>query len=71
MNRFEGVGLSCGNFKTEDVGKRIFGGENTVRTQMTVEAAVARVTARLGVITQAAADERHRKCAVRRVDAGE
>lgn len=29
MARFEGIGLSCGNFKTEDVGKHIFGGENT------------------------------------------
>lgn len=71
MNRFEGVGLSCGNFKTEDVGKRIFGGENTVRTQMQVEAALARVQARLGVIPQAAADEINRKCDVSLIDEAE
>ena len=71
MNRFEGVGLSCGNFKTEDVGKRIFGGENTVRTQMKVEAALARVQARLGVIPQAAADEINRKCDVSLIDEAE
>lgn len=71
MARFEGIGLSCGNFKTEDVGKRIFGGENTIRTQMKVEAALARVQARLGIIPQAASDEINRKCNVDLIDEAE
>lgn len=71
MGRFAGVGLSCGNFKSEDVANRIFGGENTVATQMRVEAALARVQARLGVIPQYASDEINRKCDVSLIDEAE
>ncbi len=65
MARFEGVGLACGNFKSVDVAQKIFGGENTIATQMKVEAALARVQARLGVIPQEACDEINRKCDVK------
>ena len=70
MGRFEGIGigLSCGNFKSTDVAKRIFGPEQTIQSQMTVEAALARVQARLGVIPQEACDEINRKAHVELLD---
>lgn len=74
MARFEGIGgigLACGNFKGTDVAGHIFGTENTIRTQMIVEAALARVQARLGVIPQAACDEINRKCDVDLLDEAE
>ena len=71
MAGFEGRSLSCGGFKSEDVARRIFGGENTIQTQMDVEAALARVQARLGVIPQAASDEINRKCHVELLDVEE
>ena len=59
MARFEGMGLglACGNFKGTDVAKKIFGPEQSIQSQMTVEATLARVQARLGGIPQAACDE--------------
>ena len=73
MGRFEGIGigLSCGNFKSTDVAKRIFGPEQTIQSQMTVEAALARVQARLGVIPQEACDEINRKARVELLDEAE
>lgn len=71
MARFvnvNGIGLACGDFKGRDVAGRIFGNENTIRTQMKVEAALARVQARLGIIPQAACDEINRKCDVDLLD---
>lgn len=71
MARFEGlsgIGLACGNFRSTDVAGHIFGNENTIQTQMKVEAALARVQARLGIIPQAACDEINRKCDVNLLD---
>ncbi len=71
MARFtgvKGIGLSCGDFKGRDVAGCIFGNENTIRTQMLVEAALARVQARLGIIPQEACDEINRKCDVDLLD---
>lgn len=70
MARFEGmgIGLSCGNFKGSDVARKIFGPEQSIQSQMTVEAALARVQARLGVIPQAASDEINRKAHVELLD---
>ena len=48
MARFQGIGgigLECGNFKSTDVVGHLFGAENTIRTQMIVEAALARALA--------------------------
>jgi 3-carboxy-cis,cis-muconate cycloisomerase len=50
-------------FSTE-ASRRIFSDENTVQKWLDVEAALARVEARLGVIPQAAADEISRKAKV-------
>ncbi len=71
MARFEGAGLACGNFKSMDIGRRIFGGENTIQTQMRVEAALARVQADPGVIPREASDEINAKCDVSRIDEDE
>ncbi len=74
MARFDGIGgigLACGSFKSRDVGQRIFGTENTIRAQMTVEAALARIQAQLGIIPQAACDEINRKCDVALLDEAE
>lgn len=71
MARFDGlsgIGLGCGNFRSVDVAKKIFGNENTIRNQMKVEAALARVQARLGIIPQEACDEINRKCDVDLLD---
>lgn len=68
MAKYEGFGLACGKFKSTDVAGRILGGENTIQTQMTVEAALARVQASLGVIPQEASDEINRKCDVNLLD---
>ncbi len=70
MARFEGMGLglACGNFKGTDVAKKIFGPEQSIQSQMTVEAALARVQARLGVIPQAACDEINKKAHVELLD---
>lgn len=71
MARFDGlsgIGLACGNFRSSDVAGRIFGTENTVQTQMNVEAALARIQARLGIIPQTACDEINRKCDVALLD---
>ena len=68
MSKFDGIGLSCGNFKSIDVAKNIFGGEKTIQTQMQVEAALARVEARLGIIPQEASDEINKKCQVSLID---
>lgn len=71
MARFQGIGgigLECGNFKSTDVVGHLFGAENTIRTQMIVEAALARVQARLGIIPQAACDEINKKCDVDLLD---
>lgn len=62
MARFQGIGLSCGTFPSHDIGEKIFGGENTIQTQMEVEAALARVQASLGVIPEEAAAEITQKC---------
>lgn len=64
MGRFKKFGLTCGNFKSVDVGEKIFGGENTIQIQMEIEAALARVQAKLGIIPQEAADEITKKCNV-------
>lgn len=73
MGKFEGIGigLACGNFKSTDVAKGIFGPERTIQTQMDVEAALARVQARLGVIPQEACDEINRKAHVELIDEAE
>lgn len=68
MERFEGIGLACGNFKSIDVAKKVFGGENTIQTQMQVEAALARVQAKLGIIPQEASDEINKKCDISLID---
>lgn len=68
MSKFESVGLSCGNFKSKDVGQHIFGGENTIQMRMDVEAALARIQTRLGVIPQDACDEINKKCDVSLID---
>ena len=71
MARFDnisGIGLVCGNFRSPDVAGRIFGTENTIRTQMKVEAALARVQAKLGIIPQEACNEINRKCDVDLLD---
>lgn len=62
MARFEGIGMSCSSYGSHDVGNRIFGGENTVQTQMRVEAALAKVQAELGIIPREAAEEIEKKC---------
>ena len=62
MGRFENVGLCCGGFPSHDIGEKIFGGENTIQTQMTVEAALSRVQASLGIIPAEAAEEITKKC---------
>ena len=66
--RFEGIGLACGNFKSTDVAHKIFGGENTIQAQMTVEAALAKAQAALGVIPQYACDEICKNCHVELLD---
>lgn len=71
MAKYEGFGLACGNFKSTDVAGHIFGGENTIQTQMTVEAALARVQASLGIIPKEASDEINRKCHVGLLDEAE
>src|SRR3984885_3374218 len=50
-------------FSTE-ASRRIFSDENTVQKWLDVEAALARVEARLGIVPQAAADEITRKARV-------
>lgn len=62
MARFEGIGMSCGSYGSRDIGEKIFGGENTIQTQMQVEAALAKVQASLGIIPAEAAEEIARKC---------
>lgn len=62
MARFEGVGMSCGNFASRDIGENIFGGENTIQTNMRVEAALAKVQAELGIIPKEAAEEIEKRC---------
>ena len=57
-------------FSTE-ASRRIFSDENTVQKWLDVEAALARVEARLGVIPQAAADEISRKAKVELFDLDE
>ena len=42
MAAYEGIGLACGKFPSVDVGRKIFGGENTIQQQMLVEAAPVR-----------------------------
>lgn len=69
--RFNGIGLTCGKFPSVDIGENIFGGENTIRQQMQVEAALARAQASLGVIPQAACDEINAKCDISLIDEGE
>ena len=71
MAKFEGIGLSCGQYPSRDIGEKIFGGENTLQQQMYVEAALARAQAKLGIIPQEAADEITRKCDVTLLDADE
>ncbi len=62
MARFEGIGLCCGNYGSKDVGEKIFGGENTIRSQMKVEAALAKAEAEAGIIPEEAAREIAEKC---------
>lgn len=62
MARFDGIGMSCSSYGSRDIGEKIFGGENTVQTQMRVEAALAKVQAELGIIPKEAADEIAKKC---------
>ncbi len=57
-------------FSTEAT-RRIFSDENTVQKWLDVEAALARVEARLGIIPQAAADEINRKARVELFDLDE
>lgn len=64
-------GLVCGNFKSTDVARRIFGPEQTIQAQMTVEAALARVQARMGIIPQYACDEINKKAHVELLDEAE
>ena len=45
MAAYEGIGLACGKFPSVDVGRKIFGGENTIQQQMLVEAALAKAQA--------------------------
>lgn len=71
MARFEGIGLTCGKFPSKDVGEHIFGGENTLRQQMKVEAALATAQAELGIIPKEAAEEINRKCDVSLIDEAE
>lgn len=70
MARFDGmgIGVACGSFKSTDVAQKIFGPEQTLQSQMTVEAALARVQAKLGVIPQAACDEINKKARVELLD---
>src|SRR5271169_3357201 len=57
-------------FSTEE-SRRIFSDENTVQKWLDVEAALARVEARLGIIPQAAADEITRKARIEFFDLDE
>ncbi len=71
MAVFEGIGLVSGRYPSKDIAQGIFGGENTIATQMKVEASLAKVQAELGVIPQDAADEIVRKCDVSLIDEAE
>lgn len=73
MGKYEGMsfGLVCGNFKSVDVAQHILGAERTIQAQMDVEAALARVQARLGIIPQTACDEINRKAHVELLDEAE
>ncbi len=56
-----------GNFTTEAM-RRVFSDEQRLQHYLDVEAALARVQARLGIIPQAAADEIQRHCSVHQLD---
>lgn len=71
MAAYEGIGLACGKFPSVDVGRKIFGGENTIQQQMLVEAALANAQAAVGVIPQEACDEIVRKCDLHLIDEAE
>lgn len=62
MARFEGIGLGYETYGSKDVGIKIFGGENTICSQMKVEAALAKAEAEAGIIPREAAEEIGRKC---------
>lgn len=68
MRRFREFGMVCGNFKSVDVGEKVFGGENTIQMQMNIEAALARAQAKLGIIPVEAAEEITKKCDVSLLD---
>ena len=71
MAKYEGFGLTCGEYRSKDVGEKIFGGENTIFSQMKVEAAMATAQAEVGVIPKEAAEEINRKCDINLLDEAE
>lgn len=71
MAKYEGFGLTCGDYRSKDVGEKIFGGENTIFSQMKVEAAMATAQAEVGIIPKEAAEEINRKCDINLLDEAE
>ena len=71
MAKYEGFGLTCGDYRSVDVGEKIFGGENTIFSQMKVEAAMATAQAEVGIIPKEAAEEINRKCDINLLDEAE
>jgi len=62
MDNFVYTCFARDNFGSVDVTEKAFGARNFVRNMMLVEAALARVQARLGIIPQEAADEITKNC---------
>ena len=71
MSKFSWSDFAIENYGSVDVAEKIMGGRNFVQYCMNVEAALARVQARLGIIPQEAADEITKKCDVNLIDADE
>lgn len=68
MERFRGAGMTEENFGSVDLAKKVFSGSNTLQKYMDVEAALAKVQGKLGLIPQEAADEIVKKANVDYLD---
>lgn len=66
--KFNGAGMDEEFFGSIDVAKEIFSGSNTLQKYMDVEAALAKVQAKLGLIPKEHAEEIQRKCNVNLLD---
>lgn len=71
MGNFTWSDFSIEHFGSIDVAQKVMGGKNFAQYVMTVEAALARVQAEIGMIPQDAADEITKKCDVELINADE